>query len=397
MGGDLNLKKSWHPHLRKNQEKVWKEESAALAERKVIEKLRKEREEERAIEELQKLQEANGGKVAIKRVDWMYSGPSGDGNAVTEEREGYLLGKRRIDSLLKANDTASQSLTKGAAASIDTLGNGNANSARDVQMKVAQDPLLAIQKQKMEMQLKMMREVQKKAKSEEKRAKEKEREKKHKHSHSRRDRSRSRDSSDERERRHRHRHRSRSRERRRDRDDRDDRDKYRRRKRSYSRDSSDERNRRHRHRSRSPYRRDRDDRDDHRRRSRSPRRREDRPDRDNYRKRSQSPYRSKDRGPRDDYPPRPRPSAGEEPAKPTESAADRLARMQADASSLEEQRIERVRQMEAQDAVEQERRKKEMDKGQRFISSMRTKAAENMDLGDVMARGRQGFKREADD
>ena len=50
MGGDLNLKKSWHPHLRKNQERVWKEEKSALEERKQIEKLRKEREEERALE-----------------------------------------------------------------------------------------------------------------------------------------------------------------------------------------------------------------------------------------------------------------------------------------------------------------------------------------------------------
>jgi hypothetical protein len=25
MGGDLNLKKSWHPVLRRNQEKVWQE------------------------------------------------------------------------------------------------------------------------------------------------------------------------------------------------------------------------------------------------------------------------------------------------------------------------------------------------------------------------------------
>jgi hypothetical protein len=55
MGGDLNLKKSWHPHLRKNQERVWKEEKSALEERKLIEKLRKEREEERQTEELQRI------------------------------------------------------------------------------------------------------------------------------------------------------------------------------------------------------------------------------------------------------------------------------------------------------------------------------------------------------
>jgi hypothetical protein len=169
MGGDLNLKKSWHPHLRKNQEKVWKEEKSALEERKLIEKLRKEREEERQIEELQKLQEAAGGKVATKRVDWMYSGPGGDGSGVTEEREGYLLGKRRIDQLLTNNDT--QALQKGAAVGIDAVGATNANSARDTQKKVLEDPLLMIQKQRMELQLKAMKDAQKQAKYEEKRTK----------------------------------------------------------------------------------------------------------------------------------------------------------------------------------------------------------------------------------
>jgi hypothetical protein len=159
MGGDLNLKKSWHPHLLKNQERVWKEERSALEERKQIEKLRKEREEERAIEELQALQAANGGKTVTKRVDWMYSGPSGDGAGVTEEREGYLLGKRRIDHLLTGNDT--QSLQKGAAVGIDAVGNTNANTARDTHKKVLEDPLLMIQKQKMEMQLKAMKDAQK--------------------------------------------------------------------------------------------------------------------------------------------------------------------------------------------------------------------------------------------
>ena len=161
MGGDLNLKKSWHPHLRKNQERVWKEEKSALEERKQIEKLRKEREEERALEELQRLQEAAGGKTVTRRVDWMYSGPGGDGAGVTEEREGYLLGKRRIDQLLKSD---TKDLQKGAAVGIDALSSMNANTARDTQKKVLEDPLLMIQKQKMEMQLKAMKDAQKQAK-----------------------------------------------------------------------------------------------------------------------------------------------------------------------------------------------------------------------------------------
>ena len=235
MGGDLNLKKSWHPHLRKNQERVWKEEKSALEERKQTEKLRKEREEERQIEELQKLQEVAGGRVVTKRVDWMYAGPSGDGGGVTEEREGYLLGKRRIDNLLTSTDT--QSLHTGAPVGIDAVGNTNANTARDTQKKVLEDPLLLIQKQKMEMQLKAMKDAQKEVKYAEKREKEKERERRHRDKHRHRERSRDRD------RKHRsHRDRSNSRSRSDDYDDRS------RRERKYRRHDRDDREARDRHR-----------------------------------------------------------------------------------------------------------------------------------------------------
>jgi hypothetical protein len=383
MGGDLNLKKSWHPHLRKNQEKVWKEEKSALEERKLIEKLRKEREEERQIEELQKLQEAAGGKVATKRVDWMYSGPGGDGSGVTEEREGYLLGKRRIDQLLTNNDT--QALQKGAAVGIDAVGATNANSARDTQKKVLEDPLLMIQKQRMELQLKAMKDAQKQAKYEEKRTKEKERDGKH----------RNRDGDRERHRSRRHRSRSRSH----DRGDRGDRDRSERKHRRHDRDDRDDRDkhrRRSKSRSRSPFRKSRHD--DNRRRSRSPRRREDREDRDDYRRRDRSPprrtYDNNRRGFNEDRPRRPRsPSAAQEAAK--ESAAERLAKMQADASSLETERSQRVREQEIKDAEEEAKHKQDKDGGQRFVSSVRNQAT-NMDIGSAISRSRQNFRAEVD-
>lgn len=47
--------------------------------RKQTEQLRKERVEECALEQFQRLQEAAGGKTVIRRVDWMYSGPGGKG------------------------------------------------------------------------------------------------------------------------------------------------------------------------------------------------------------------------------------------------------------------------------------------------------------------------------
>jgi hypothetical protein len=358
------LKKSWHPNLFKNQERVWKEEKAALEERKLIDKLRREREEEAAVEELQKLQAESGGKVVQRRVEWMYSGPSNDAG-ITEEREGYLLGKRRIDNLLKSNET--QSLQKGAAVGTGAIGEpgANINNARDTQKKVLQDPLLMIQKQKMEMQLKAMKDAQKEAKYAEKRQKEKEREKKHRH----RDRERSRD----REHKHRSRHnRSRSPHRSEDR--------------GHHREHHSH-GRRSRSRSRSPYHKHSSRRD----RTRSPPRREDRRDfRDRDRNRDhdrdRNNYRRRDRSP-------PRNQVDDSEAR--QSAADRLASMQAEAASLEEQRAERVRQQEIKDAEEEAKHKQNMDGGRRFISSVRGQAS-NLDLGDAIARGRPNLRADLD-
>jgi hypothetical protein len=304
------------------------------------------------------LQAANGGKVVTKRVEWMYNGTTDGDGALGDDREAYLLGKRRIDNLLKSNDT--QSLQKGAAVGIDAVGdpNANANTARDTQQKVLQDPLLMIQKQKMEMQLKAMKAAQKDAQYKEKRDKEKER----KHSHKHRERERSRD----REHKHRSRHdrdRSRSPRRREDREHRH-RDSHRRRSKS---------------RSRSPYRKH----SSRAERSPSPRRRENRDrgdlrDRDNYRRRDRTPLRRQ---------------SGD--TKKEDNKADRLAQMQAEAASLEKERAERVREQEIKDAEEEEKHKKSMDGGRRFISSVRGQAS-NMDLGDVIARGRQNYRAEVD-
>src|SRR4051794_21136984 len=104
MGGDLNLKKSWHPQLMRNQEKVWAEEKKALEERKRTEQVRKEIAEERQLQELRDIQEAAGGRKRVDRVDWMYQGPSATSGPVTEEVEGYLLGKTRVDGLLKSKE-----------------------------------------------------------------------------------------------------------------------------------------------------------------------------------------------------------------------------------------------------------------------------------------------------
>lgn len=144
MGKDLNLKKSWHPVLMSNQRKVWEEEKKALDERKRIDQMMKERAEERQIQEIQEMQEAAGGKKRLNRVDWMYSGPSSGQAGTTEEMEGYLLGRRRIDGLLKPSE--SKNLEKEASEE-SFMALQHANTVRDTAAKVRDDPMLAIKKQ----------------------------------------------------------------------------------------------------------------------------------------------------------------------------------------------------------------------------------------------------------
>ncbi|KAI9841112.1 MAG: RNA-splicing factor [Sclerophora amabilis] len=143
MGGDLNLKKSWHPVLMSNQRRVWEEEKKALDERKRIDQMTKERREERQIQELQQMQEAAGGKKRIDRVDWMYSGPSANQAGTTEEMEGYLLGKRRVDGLLK--DETIKKLQKNA--SQESVTPTQITAPVLDRAKIRQDPLFAIKQQ----------------------------------------------------------------------------------------------------------------------------------------------------------------------------------------------------------------------------------------------------------
>lgn len=137
------MKKSWHPLLQSNQERVWKREKAALEERKKLEELRREREQEREMQELQRLQEEAGGKKRIERVDWMYATPATTGSKSAAEMEEYLLGKKRVDKLLQRDEA--EKVSKNTSNRPISL--QNANSARDLAAKVREDPMLAIKQQ----------------------------------------------------------------------------------------------------------------------------------------------------------------------------------------------------------------------------------------------------------
>lgn len=402
MGGDLNLKKSWHPVLMSNQKRVWAEEKKALDERKKTDQVLKERAEERALLELEKLQEAAGGKKRSDRVDWMYNGPGsggpGAGGGVSEEMEGYLLGKRKLDGLVQRSET--DAMKKDAGEEGFMALNSNANTARDTASKIASDPMLAIKKQEQAAYEAMMNDPARKRMLMQAAGKD--------------------EGDDKRERRHRHRHRH----------HRDDDDGHRSKRRRHSNEDDERRSDRHRSRrdrhrshsrSRSPYRR-RDDRDrDERRhksrrdreasRSRSPRRRHDRDDRKDRHKtypspkrsgssrsrsRSRSPYRTQrnDHGRRErrrspsyertgnrqkSYRSPPEEAKRDEAAEQAEREK-RLAAMQSNASELEGDRKTRLADLEARDAKQREEDDRKRSDKANFIGGIR-KEAEGVDSG----------------
>lgn len=407
-----------------NQRRVYNEELKALEERKKTDQVLKERAEERAIQELERLQEAAGGRKRVDRVDWMYNGPGSGGpgaGGVTEEMEGYLLGKRKLDGLVKRNE--GEALKKDAPEEGFMALNSNANNARDIAAKVSNDPMLAIKKQEQAAYEAMMNDPTKRRQLMAAAGKDvddegtKDKDRKHRH------------------RSHRHGHRDedghRSKRRRHSDDYDDERRSHRHRSHRHRRRSSSES--RSRSRSRSPHSRRRDDRDrddrrDRRRdysvsRSRTPPRRRDDDDRKDRRRSYPSPRRSDSRS-RSPYQPRrdDKFSRRDEPSrrderrrrspsysrsrneKPyvsppednkneaTEEAerARKLAAMQSNASDLEADRKSRLTALEEREARQREGDdRKRSDKG-RFIGSVR-KDAEGVDLGRRLAdrpRGR---------
>ncbi|KAI8584653.1 hypothetical protein K450DRAFT_217318 [Umbelopsis ramanniana AG] len=147
-GGDLNLKKSWHPSTFRNQERVWKEERKHADEQQKIDQMRKELEEERQVQELQRMQEAAGGKKRADKLDWMYAAPNASQTPGGDDMEEYLLGKKSVDNLLrskgevqKVNDSVNERFALNTASPVNE---------RDTAAKIREDPLLAIKRREQE-------------------------------------------------------------------------------------------------------------------------------------------------------------------------------------------------------------------------------------------------------
>ncbi|KAK5866573.1 hypothetical protein PBY51_020756 [Eleginops maclovinus] len=146
-GGDLNLKKSWHPQTMKNIERVWKAEQKHEAECKKIEELQKELKDERAREEITRFAETAGSiKKKDDRLDWMYQGPAGQ-----VSRDEYLLG-RSIDKQItdqyeepESGPSAETGLLPGSIFNPSTPA-----SNLDLAAKIREDPLFEIRKREEE-------------------------------------------------------------------------------------------------------------------------------------------------------------------------------------------------------------------------------------------------------
>lgn len=386
------MKKSWHPLLLKNQERVWLEEKKALEEKKKLDQLRKEKEEERQLQELQRLQEEQTGKRKTEKLEWMYATPATGINQNANDLEDYLLGKKRVDKILTADENAQL-----GASHKNFIAIQNANNVRDIAAKIREDPLLAIKQQEQAAYQALMsnplrlREMQErngiKPKKEKKREK---KEKKERLAKERLDRSRSRSPVGE----------------------------YKRNDRRY--DADDDRHYRRQSRSRSPgYRRSRDSLDDGvrtwprsdesddngygRRRSieRSGKRTED----DRKRRRSPSPphrnsypKRSRYSPPRSDS--RPGPSAKKQLPNAAEDRVAKLAAMQSGAAKMEVERQQRLMALlEKEKAdLEAEERARAKSKGMGgFLGQEQKKVFGGIGgLEDRLKRGRGGLVADAD-
>lgn len=414
-GNDLNLKKSWHPQLMTNQRRVYDAEQAALQERKLTEARLEEIRRERQIEETQKQLEAAGGQKKVDRVEWMYQGPN-DGGRDEYSSEAFLLGKRRIDSVLRGDDMKKVEKTAGPTgetpAPVPVIA-----SARDTAAKIREDPLVAIKRQEQGAYQAMMKDPSKRRQLlaqmgiVEEKPKSKHREHRHR---SHRSHHRHRDDDYDREHRHRRRRddsRERSRSPRRY-DDESDSERRRKRRRSYSRDRSPPKRRddhdsgsgRH-HRShgsdsrdgsRARRRYDSGDDDGERppRREYSDSRRYESDDRREGKERRHSPNRKRSQRDLNGGSRRP------ENRDDEDERARKLAAMQNDATELDKAREARLAALAEKEQAEREAddraRANSSKYGGREFAHKLHNAAGNGTLADRIGRGRQGFQRDDD-
>ncbi|KAJ2082824.1 RNA-splicing factor [Coemansia sp. RSA 988] len=157
-GGDLNMKKSWHPLTLANQRRVAEEKRKAAEEEQRAARLQKELREERQREEMERLN-ATVTKKKINKLEWMYNAPSTGAPQSTEDLEEYLLGKKDAKDLTAQktaeNDAVSRPEDKWKSG-LFAFSNRNANNDKDAAAKAMEDPLAEIQRREQAAMMRVM-------------------------------------------------------------------------------------------------------------------------------------------------------------------------------------------------------------------------------------------------
>ncbi|KAL6254206.1 hypothetical protein P5V15_014828 [Pogonomyrmex californicus] len=153
-GGDLNLKKSWHPSTMKNMEKVRKAEQQNNQENKRIAELKKQIEMEKDREDIKKYAMEQGviENKDNKKLDWMYKGPNQMVN-----REEYLLGRpvdKAFEQMQQAEKDAEFNRMPKNHVEYECIPPSlrffSGNEQVDLARKIQEDPLYAIRKKEIE-------------------------------------------------------------------------------------------------------------------------------------------------------------------------------------------------------------------------------------------------------
>eukprot|EP00299_Pterocystis_sp_00344_P009070 c3688_g1_i1.p1 GENE.c3688_g1_i1~~c3688_g1_i1.p1 ORF type:complete len:356 (+),score=88.85 c3688_g1_i1:39-1106(+) len=150
-GGDLNMKKSWHPLTWANQEKVWAAQQRAANEKKKLEEVQKILREERQIEDLRRIQREAGLIDKSERLDWMYEGAVKDANS-----EEFLLGKP-VDLKDGAVEQIKQLSSAPGSLMMTSKSPSTLPSTRDQLAKMKDDPLVLIKRQEMAAKQQMLK------------------------------------------------------------------------------------------------------------------------------------------------------------------------------------------------------------------------------------------------
>lgn len=146
MPGNLNLKKSWHPGLMKNQKKLWEQEQDALKEHQRIKEREKELAAEREKQNLLKLQYGDDIPAEKQRelsnMNWMYEEAPKEQvvDGFREVNEEFTEGKKQVEDLLSGKQAVN---TKIVSRMEKTMGSSGASKGASF----ADDPLLKIKDQ----------------------------------------------------------------------------------------------------------------------------------------------------------------------------------------------------------------------------------------------------------